>query len=206
MSPAPQILILAAGASVRMRGADKCLEDVDGVPLIARVAQTALATGHAVSVALPPDRPLRNLALAGLVLTHVTVPDPGAGLAASVLAGLAALPLDAPVLIVLADMPEVTTDDLRLMLAEAARSPGLILRGADVAGRPGHPVLMPVWLRAEAAALAGDEGLRPVLARHKDRLRLIALPGHHATTDLDTPEDWAQWRAARQAANSTRAS
>jgi hypothetical protein len=27
---------------------------------------------------------------------------------------------------------------------------------------------------------------------------LVRLPGTHATTDLDTPEAWAQWRAARR--------
>jgi hypothetical protein len=26
---------------------------------------------------------------------------------------------------------------------------------------------------------------------------LITLPARHAVTDLDTPEDWAAWRAAR---------
>mgnify|MGYP006184317219 CR=1 FL=1 len=42
-----------------------------------------------------------------------------------------------------------------------------------------------------------DEGARSVLVRHRARLRLVPLPGHHATTDLDTPEDWAAWRAAQ---------
>jgi CTP:molybdopterin cytidylyltransferase MocA len=43
-------------------------------------------------------------------------------------------------------------------------------------------------------ALHGDEGARSVLAAQASRVRLCPLPLRHAVTDLDTPEDWAQWR------------
>ncbi|MDP4033396.1 MAG: nucleotidyltransferase family protein, partial [Pseudorhodobacter sp.] len=73
-----------------------------------------------------------------------------------------------------------------------------ILRATDAAGRPGHPVIFPPWVLPELMGLSGDEGARPVLSRHADRLRLIALPEQHATTDLDTPEAWAHWRSGRE--------
>ncbi len=190
----PHILILAAGASSRMRGADKLLELVEGQPLLARVTVAALATGAKVTVTLPPDRPLRNAALAGLAVTQVPVPEAATGMAASLKAGFTAIPEAVPVLLLLADLPEITADDLKLMLREWQATPDLILRGTAADGTPGHPVCLPVWCRPEIAALDGDEGARSLLARHKDRLRLIALPGSHATTDLDTPEDWAAWR------------
>lgn len=191
----PQILILAAGASSRMRGADKLLEAVDGQPLLTRITAAALATGTKVTVTLPPDNPARTLALQGLPVTQIPVPDAKTGMAASLKAGFAALPTDAPVLLLLADLPEITADDLTLMLREWQATPNLILRGTAADGTPGHPVCLPAWCRPEIATLAGDEGARSLLARHMDRLRLIALPGTHATTDLDTPEDWAAWRS-----------
>ncbi|NBR54129.1 MAG: nucleotidyltransferase family protein, partial [Rhodobacteraceae bacterium] len=40
------ILILAAGKSSRMRGRDKHLEEIDGVPLLRRLALAALALGE----------------------------------------------------------------------------------------------------------------------------------------------------------------
>ena len=191
------ILILAAGASSRMRGADKLLERLEAQPQIARIASAALATGLPVTVALPPDRPARAAALAGLAVTPVIAADAAGGMAESLKSGLAALPGDAAVLLLLADLPEITAEDLRAVLQAAATAPQLIHRGTAADGTPGHPVLFPPWARAEMAALQGDEGARGLLRRHADRVRPVPLPGRHATTDLDTPEDWAAFRALR---------
>jgi molybdenum cofactor cytidylyltransferase len=191
------ILILAAGASSRMRGGDKCLEVVDGVPLLRQVAERALATGCPVMVALPPDRPLRAAALDGLAVLQVAVPDPSQGMAASLVAGVAMVPEGAAVLLMLADLPEMTVQDLAAVLAVQSDHPGHILRGAAADGTPGHPVLFPADLRGELLALTGDEGARSLLQRHKHRVLLVPLPDRHAVTDLDTPEEWAAWRAAR---------
>ena len=177
-----------------MRGTDKLLEVVDGQPLLTRITSTALATGAKVTVTLPPDRPLRKLALDGLAVTQIIVPDAVTGMAASLKAGFSATPPDAPILLLLADLPEITVDDLTLMLREWQATPEMILRGSAKDGKPGHPVCLPVWCRPDIAQLHGDEGARSVLSRYHDRLRLVTLPGTHATTDLDTPEDWALWR------------
>lgn len=191
------ILILAAGSSSRMRGGDKTLEPVDGVPQLRRIVQAAQATGCPVTVALPPDRPARRQALAGLTVAQVTVPEPRDGMAASLVAGLAALPAGSGVMLVLADQPDLTAADLQDMLQAWQAEPQAILRGAAEDGTPGHPVCFPADLREELMGLKGDEGARSILVRHRARLRLIALPDRHATTDLDTPEDWAAWRAER---------
>jgi CTP:molybdopterin cytidylyltransferase MocA len=195
MTP-PAILLLAAGSSSRMRGADKLLERVDGVPLLLRQARVALATGVPVIVTLPGDRPARTAALAGLGLVTVPVPDAALGLSASIRAGVRAAGAR-PVLVLLADLPEITTDDLSLLLARHAALPDLILRGTAADGTPGHPVLFPVWALPGLAVLTGDSGARDLLRQNRDRTEFIALPARHAVTDLDTPEDWAAWRAAR---------
>jgi molybdenum cofactor cytidylyltransferase len=53
----------------------------------------------------------------------------GAGMAASIVAGVAGLAT--PVLVVLADMPDVTAADLHLLLSLSAQAPDAILRAAD---------------------------------------------------------------------------
>lgn len=192
----PQILVLAAGSSSRMRGGDKLLEPIDGLPQLTRITTAALATGCPVTVALPPDRPARAAALQGLPVTLITVANPGAGMAESLCRGAEALP-HGPLLLLLADLPELTGADLTGFVQDWATTPEAILRGAAEDGTPGHPVGFPADLRPELLQLTGDQGARDVLQRHRQRLRLCRLPGTHATTDLDTPEDWAAWRAAR---------
>jgi molybdenum cofactor cytidylyltransferase len=189
------ILLLAAGASTRMRGTDKLLEEVGGQPLLAERLETALATGAEVIVTLPPRAiaPGRWAAVEGRGATLVEVPDPGSDMAESLKAGIAALPPDAPgVMILLADMPEITGTDLLTILN--AFDGETILRGSAEDGTPGHPVLFPARDFATLALLHGDQGAREVLKAERARQRLIALPARHALTDLDTPEDWARWR------------
>ncbi|MBL4927666.1 nucleotidyltransferase family protein [Fuscibacter oryzae] len=194
LRPIPHILILAAGASSRMAPRDKLLEQIDGQPLIARSLRIALATGLPVTMALPPDRPDRWRAIEGMGGDRVTVERARDGMAESLKKGLAAIPPDAPVLLLLADLPELETADL---LAVAGADPDFIQRGATQSGQPGHPVLLPAWLRPELNLLTGDEGARALFQRHKGQLRLVPLPDNRALTDLDTPEDWARWRALR---------
>lgn len=200
MTDALPILLLAAGLSRRMRGRDKLLEPVDGQPLLRRVAQRAIAAGIGpVFVALPPAPHPRYAALAGLELTTVPVPDAAQGMSASLCRALAALPQGAPAtMILLADLPELTSADLR-RVAEAVdpASSRLIWRGASAEGAAGHPVVIARALFAELAELSGDTGAQPVLRRHDARMELVPLPGEHALRDLDTPEAWAAWRAAR---------
>lgn len=179
-----------------MRGADKLMEPVEGVPLLRRQARVALATGAPVIVTLPLDRPARNAALAGLDLVTVPVPDAAQGLSASIRAGVRAAGAR-PVLVLLADLPEITTDDLSRLLVRHAAIPDLILHGTAADGTPGHPVLFPIWALPGLAVLTGDSGARDLLRQHRDKTEFIALPARHAVTDLDTPEDWAAWRAAR---------
>lgn len=192
------ILVLAAGASSRMGGADKLLQLVAGRPLLARVVARAAATGRAVLVALPGAGHARAAALADTGARPVRVPDAAEGMAASIRAGVADLPTGCGgVMILPADMPDLTTADITAMLDafDAAPSPRPILRATDAQGTPGHPVVFPRDMFGALSGLRGDAGARVVIAAHRDRLRLLPLPGGHATTDLDTPADWARWRA-----------
>lgn len=176
-----------------MRGGDKLTEDVGGVPLLARQAGRALETGCPVLVTLPPFPHPRGAVLDGLAVTRVQVPDADEGMAASIRAGIAALPACDGAMILPADMPEITAGDMGAMLRDWERDE--ILRGATAELTPGHPVIFPADLFEELSGLRGDAGAREVLVRHRMRLRLHPLPGRHALTDLDTPEDWAAWRA-----------
>lgn len=193
------ILLLAAGSSSRMRGRDKLMEEVDGQPLVARAARIALATGAQVFVTLPPAPHPRHGALQGLPVHIVPVPDAAEGMGASIRTGIAALPAHSPaVMVLLADLADLTTEDLRTVLNAVEPVDGAkIWRGATDAGQPGHPIVFAAPLFPDLARLGGDEGGRSVVAAAGTAVRKVPLPGQHALADLDTPEAWSAWRAAR---------
>ena len=197
MRPTVHILILAAGASSRMRGADKLLQEVKGRPLLRQVVETALASGAPVLVTLPPTADARRAVIADNPVRIVDVPDAAQGMARSIVRGLAALADAGPqdgVMILPADMPGFSAKALADLVSRFRAEPELIWRGGTVDGTAGHPAIFPKDLWPELARIEGDEGGRSVLKRHPDRARVVPLPGVMAVLDLDTPEDWAAYR------------
>ncbi len=198
MRPVVHILILAAGASSRMNGADKLVQPVEFTPILRRVAETALATGAPVTVTLPALAPAREAALSGLDLARIAIPDAGLGMSRSLVRGVAAIEAMDPgpddgIMILPADMPGFTTEALAGLMAHFVANPANIWRGADEDGHEGHPTIFPRDLWRELAAVSGDEGGRSIINAHRERVRIVALPGQMATLDLDTPEDWAAY-------------
>ncbi len=170
-----------------MRGGDKCLETIGGVPLLRVLAQRAVGTGWPVSVTLPPDAHARSEAIAGLSISVMEVPDADDGMSASFRAlASAAMPL----MIMLADMPEIETSDLAALIA--AYDGSCPVRATAEDGTLGQPVLFPPADVTRMRNLSGDTGARALL--RDQAVRLVALPGRRAITDLDTPEAWSDWR------------
>lgn len=188
------VLILAAGASSRMRGADKLLMAVRGTTLLAD--RIAMAASVATTLVTLPPRPHPRWAQAA---GAIAVPVPGAdvGLSASLKCGIRALPPQARgVLILPADMPDITATDLQTLLNARADNPdALICQATTEDGKPGHPVLFDAATFPLFAALFGDSGARPIIDHYADRVHSVPLTGGRARHDLDTPEDWTDWRA-----------
>ncbi|WP_121063515.1 nucleotidyltransferase family protein [Chachezhania antarctica] len=192
-------VLLAAGSSSRMEGRDKLMERVGDQPLLHLMAVRALAAGGPVIVALPdrnsPFGLTRWDCVEGLDVLPVSVPDASEGMNASLRTTIAGLPPVDAAMILLADLPELTADDLRTMKQAITRNPDHpIWRATDTDGRPGHPVAFSATLFPDLLALTGDTGAQSIVRAHKDQVHLIPLPGSHATLDLDTPEAWDTWR------------
>ena len=196
MMPPFPILILAAGQSARMRGADKLAERVDGIPLLRAQAQKALEVSDLVFVALRGRNHPRTAYLTDLPVILLAVPDAIEGMSGTLRGAVAQLPDCTYFMVLLADLPELTGDDLQTVVTSVNTHPNnLIWRGATADGAPGHPIVFAASLRPEFALLAGDGGGEPVVRPHKDQTHLVSLPNQHARRDLDTPEEWAAWRA-----------
>jgi molybdenum cofactor cytidylyltransferase len=190
------ILIPAAGRSSRMRGADKLAEPVDGIPLLRAQALKALSVSDRVHVVLPSlDHPRAKL-LDGLPVTIAVAPDASEGLGGSLRNAGAQLAGAAAVMILLADLAMITAEDLRtLATARLADPDHLIWRGTTQTGQPGHPIIFAGAVLPAFAALSGDHGAEAIVRAHKDQTMFVPLAGDHARFDLDTPKDWATFRA-----------
>lgn len=198
--PRVAAIVLAAGAGRRMRGADKLVEAVDGEPVLARVVRTARASqADETVVVLPPGAPARRAALAGLGVELVEAADWAEGMAASLRAGLRAVQARADaVVVLLADMPDVEPRDIDRLIAAFDPEEGReICRAVSSDGRPGHPVLFGRRFFETLEALTGDRGAREVIRDAAEFVTEVPTGGQGAVVDLDTPEDWAAWRAAR---------
>ena len=180
-------IVLAAGASTRF-GSPKQLVRIAGRPLLhTAVTRASEVVGSALVVVLGA-----GAAELGALLKH----SPGTivinqewreGLASSIRAGVARLPLTCcGAMLLLADQPAVTADDLRRLAGTWRKQPQYIA-AALYAGAPGVPAIFPRSLFQELAQLRGDQGARALLRRNLDRLVRVPMPG--AALDIDTPED-----------------
>lgn len=195
------VVVLAAGAGSRLGGVAKCLITVDGETLLQRLlravqtlapVQTVLVLGHhAQSI----QHALRVMP-AALPVTTVHNPEPGDSPASSLRLGLLALqPEVNTVMVLLADQPLLTANDLQLAhQAFERRSPGQRIAWPVHGGEPGHPVLMQTDLAREWLARS-PTGLRPWVMQRPAQLALWHTDSPHHTRDLDTPDDLARLAA-----------
>jgi molybdenum cofactor cytidylyltransferase len=108
----------------------------------------------------------------------------GEGIAASLAAGLAALPASVDeALVFLGDTPRIPPC-LAGRLLRLRRGVGPSVR-PSVGGRPAHPVLLARADFAAAAALTGDRGPGAMLARHGARRLDLPRSWRGAVADMD---------------------
>ena len=190
------VLLPGAGASSRMRGRDKLLEDVGGLPCLRHMALAARASADHVIVTLPTADHPRAKALLGLDVEVVTVADHKTGMSASLRLGAqAAEAAEADALMVLpADMPALAAYLAGIWQAYRELRAGQILRATTSQGQAGHPVIFPSDVFSGFQSLTGDTGAAPILQHFEPLVHLHPLPHAVARHDLNTPEDWSAWR------------
>lgn len=180
-------IVLAAGASTRL-GRAKQLVEIEGEPLLRRVARFALATRpRDCVVVLGHDAARIEAALDGLDVRALRIADADTGMAASLRAGIGALHRDcAGALVVLTDQPALTEGHLHAVCAAWRAAPARAVASA-YAGVLGVPALLPREWFGEIALLRGDSGARAMLRARAGEV--IALTAPELARDLDGPED-----------------
>jgi molybdenum cofactor cytidylyltransferase len=183
-------VILAAGRSTRMGGPNKLLAELGGKSLVRIVTEQALASkADGVIVVTGHQADQVEKALHGLKVTFVRNPDFADGLATSVKAGIAAVPQAADGAVVcLGDMPLIDARLIDRLIETFAPDRGNLIAVPVSDGRRGNPVLWSRRFFNELMTLDGDIGARHLIARHAEAVAEVAVEGHGAFLDIDTPQ------------------
>ena len=187
-------VVLAAGQSRRMGALNKLLIEVDGEPMVRRVAAAALASrAEPVVVVTGHEAERVQAALAGLDVVVAHNPDFAEGMSSSLERGLQALDalidpgLDGAV-VCLGDMPRTSAALVDRLIAGFDPLEGRAIGVPTWRGKRGNPVLWAARYFGEMRSLSGDVGARHLIGDHADAVYEIESPDHSVTIDVDTPE------------------
>ncbi len=183
-------IVLAAGRSTRMGPSNKLLEPLRGRPILRHAVEAQLSAGlEPVIVVTGHQREQIEEALAGAAVVFVHNPDYAAGLAGSLRAGIAALPVEAAAVVVsLGDMPNVTSEVIQPLVDTFRSRPEARAVVPTLLGNRGNPVLLARELFPAVALLSGDRGARRLLDEAGERVIEVPFDNPAIAIDVDTPE------------------
>jgi molybdenum cofactor cytidylyltransferase len=182
-----QIIVLAAGLSRRM-GRSKAFAKIHGVSLILRTIKvlTPFAANRIIVVTGPRAQRMR-IELRGYSIAFVANPARALGLATSVISGVRASRFSGAALLLPMDLAELNARDLERLISRWRSSRRRVV-ARRVDERPSVPLILPRALYPRVREIAGDIGLRNLLAAMPaNRVTLIDLPS--AERDVDTPQE-----------------
>jgi CTP:molybdopterin cytidylyltransferase MocA len=184
----PSLAIVPAAGRAERFGRQKLLEDLGGEVMLNRTIRCLLDGGVTrVAVVVAPQGGLESVPLfvdprVELVLN----PDPSRGMFSSIQIGIGALERG-PISILPGDMPYVAAATIKLLIAHAVESNDIV--SPRLHGQRGHPVLVPLDLRAEILAAPATSRLNDVLKRHADRFANIEVADRGVVRDIDFKDD-----------------
>jgi molybdenum cofactor cytidylyltransferase len=192
-------LLLAAGQSRRMGGPNKLLAEIEGIPMVARVAQRLLASrARPIIAVLGNQADVVDAALGKLPVERVRNPDFAAGLSTSLKRGIAALPDDLEgVIVCLGDMPLISGRHLDRLIAAFNPLEGRAIIVPTRRGKRGNPVLWSKRFFAEMAGLAGDVGAKHLIGEHAELVAEVEMDDDAVLVDIDTPDALQAFREKR---------
>ena len=184
-------VLLAAGAGTRLGLGPKALLGFRGRTLVEVLADELLAGCCREVVIVLGAGAATVRAGTDLSRHHVLDnPDWNTGMGSSFRLGVAAALPEDHLLIALVDQPGLARNTVARLLA--AHRPGRVTaaayRAPDGEPRRGHPLLLDVSLRSEAAAMAaGDAGARLFLRANPELIDLVDCSDLYGGEDLDEP-------------------
>ncbi len=190
-------IVLAAGKSTRMGRTKATLPLDDRDTFLSRIVRTFVHAGVddiVVVVGHDADATVASLADADDLVARarfVDNPDYERGQLSSLLAGLrvADRPGVTAVLVTLVDVPLVSADTVRRVVARYRESGAPVVRPVQ-GDRHGHPVLIARTLFDVIRHADPSGGAKPVIRAYVSDAGNVTVDDDGAFTDADTPEDY----------------
>ena len=184
--------ILAAGQSSRMEDDNKLLLPINEAPMISHVCKTVLAAGlDPVVVVTGFESDLVTQAIPTVINEIIYNSYWRSGMASSIYEGLSALPQNvAGNMIVLGDMPMISTDTLILLMDEFIAQSGQHIIYPIYEGRQANPVIFPKKYFQEILASTGDRGCKRVLKKYPDDAVGVSIDLQEVALDCDNEIDY----------------
>ncbi|HCH61542.1 MAG TPA: 4-diphosphocytidyl-2C-methyl-D-erythritol kinase [Deltaproteobacteria bacterium] len=188
-------LVLAAGCSSRMGARHKLLEPIDGTPMVRRTVERLTEAGLSPVVVVTGHGAADVRAvLGGLPCRFAHNPGFAEGMGTSLAVGAAAVSGVDAVLVALADMPDVSSEHVGLLLDAWHRSSAsIVVPFAE--GRRGNPVLFSAEHLPALRQCTGDVGARALVELEPARVEVVPIEHVGILRDIDTPDDLAARRA-----------
>ncbi len=189
-------VVLAAGASRRMPGANKLLETVGGMPLVRGVVEAALESeADPVIVVTGHESEKVETAVKDLPIVTVANPNHVEGLSSSLRAGIGAVPETRDgAIVLLGDMPATDSVLINRMLSAFDPVEGRAIVVAMHDGTRGNPVLFARQFFTDIDGVAGDSGAKAVVEVNEEAVFEIACETDAPLVDLDTWDALKAWR------------
>jgi molybdenum cofactor cytidylyltransferase len=192
----PPGVILAAGDSTRMGSPKALLRTPEGRTFVQAIAETFAAAGISDMVVVTGrdhDGIVEALADAQLPVPPRIVrnPNPSRGQLSSLLTGMDAVVNSGTeaVVVTLVDVPLLTADVVRLVVAEWERARAPIVRPA-IGERHGHPVVFDQRVFPELRTAPPDVGAKSVVRAHAAEVMNVPVTDEGCLLDVDTPGDY----------------
>ncbi len=193
-APTIAAVILAAGRSRRMAPHNKLLvADKSGKTMIARVVDNVLSSNaRPVLVVLGHQAEQIEHALGGRPVRLVHAQDYAEGLAASLKAGIAAVPPEcAAAIVCLGDMPLVTGRMIDRLMSMYDADEGRLIVLPTFRGKQGNPMLWDRRFFPEILQIVGDSGARFLVGKHAEVVVEAEMADDAVLRDFDTTESLA---------------
>tara|TARA_Y100000590_G_C15337324_1_gene870078 strand:+ start:54 stop:620 length:567 start_codon:yes stop_codon:yes gene_type:complete len=183
-------ILLAAGQSRRMKGENKLIKKIQGIPLIKHSVKNILASSvdELIVVLGYQKEAIENIIDKNKKIKFIFNKNYKNGMASSIKTGLNQLSEETEAFFIcLGDMPMVS-NDIYNQLIKSKNSKEIIV--PTYKGQQGNPVLFSKSMKDKINTLQGDVGANKILELNKNKVFKLSINNNCIIKDFDTQDNF----------------